>query len=163
MACMQATYTEAVTYGSWVFEGAGFLLGLLFGSFLNVCISRLPEHRSISKPRSHCPKCLKTIRWYDNVPLLSWALLRAKCRHCGQRISWRYPLVEAGMGLWFLLGTRKYLFGTPFAHCWGEPYGSKDVCYVLVGCTFLAVGFLLIGLMVMDWQTQTLPDAFTLT
>src|SRR5579875_2294241 len=103
MACMQATYTEAVTYGSWVFEGAGFLLGLLFGSFLNVCISRLPEHRSIVKPRSHCPWCLAPIRWYDNVPLLSWLLLAAKCRSCKASIPWQYPAVELATGLWFAL------------------------------------------------------------
>ena len=63
------------------FELSAFALGLLFGSFLNVCISRLPWHESISTPRSHCPRCQHTIRWYDNIPLLSWlVLLRAKCR-----------------------------------------------------------------------------------
>ncbi len=83
------------------FELPAFLLGLLFGSFLNVCISRLPEHRSVVKPRSHCPRCLATIRWYDNVPLLSWVLLAAKCRSCKAAIPWRYPAVELATGLWF--------------------------------------------------------------
>jgi leader peptidase (prepilin peptidase)/N-methyltransferase len=62
----------------FAFEIAAFVLGLLFGSFLNVCISRLPLHESLWKPRSHCPNCHATIRWYDNIPLLSWVLLRAK-------------------------------------------------------------------------------------
>src|ERR1700758_4893747 len=84
------------------FELPAFLLGLLFGSFLNVCISRLPEHRSVVKPRSHCPRCMATIRWYDNLPLLSWVLLAAKCRNCKAAIPWRYPAVELATGLWFL-------------------------------------------------------------
>ncbi len=85
------------------FELPAFLLGLLFGSFLNVCISRLPEHRSVVKPRSHCPKCLAPIRWYDNVPLVSWVLLAGKCRKCKGAIPWRYPAVELATGLWFAL------------------------------------------------------------
>src|ERR1700733_367234 len=76
------------------FELPAFLIGLLFGSFLNVCISRLPLHESIVKPRSHCPRCLHTIRWYDNIPLLGWIILRARCRDCKATIPWRYPLVE---------------------------------------------------------------------
>src|SRR5215469_18897952 len=87
------------------FELPAFLLGLLFGSFLNVCISRLPEHRSVVKPRSHCPKCLAPIRWYDNVPLLSWVLLAAKCRNCKGAIPRRYPAVELATGLWFAVVT----------------------------------------------------------
>jgi len=69
-------------------------VGACLGSFLNVVIARLPAGRSIVKPRSSCPKCGKPIAWYDNVPLLSWLLLRGKCRHCGQPISPRYPLIE---------------------------------------------------------------------
>jgi leader peptidase (prepilin peptidase)/N-methyltransferase len=71
------------------------LFGLLFGSFLNVCIVRLPHKQSILLPRSHCPLCNHTIRWYDNVPLVSYALLRGRCRDCRARISPQYAIVEA--------------------------------------------------------------------
>jgi leader peptidase (prepilin peptidase) / N-methyltransferase len=83
-------------------------LGAVFGSFLNVCISRLPRGESIVYPPSHCPKCHAAIRAYDNVPLVSFALLRGRCRTCRAPISWRYPLVEAlgvgaaGVVLWQL-------------------------------------------------------------
>ncbi len=71
------------------------LFGLAFGSFLNVCIVRLPRHESIVLPRSHCPQCNHLIRWYDNLPLLSYVFLRGRCRDCHTRISVRYPFVEA--------------------------------------------------------------------
>jgi len=71
------------------------LFGLLFGSFLNVCIVRLPHKQSIVLPRSHCPVCNHTIRWYDNIPLVSYALLRGRCRDCHARISPQYAIVEA--------------------------------------------------------------------
>src|SRR5437868_3024210 len=71
-----------------------FLFGLIIGSFLNVCIHRWPRNRSVVKPRSHCVRCRRTIAWYDNIPLVSYAALRGKCRHCGATISWRYPVVE---------------------------------------------------------------------
>jgi leader peptidase (prepilin peptidase) / N-methyltransferase len=78
------------------------LFGLLIGSFLNVCIHRWPRGRSVVRPRSHCVRCRKTIAWYDNIPVLSYALLRGRCRHCGKRISLRYPTVELLTGLlWF--------------------------------------------------------------
>ena len=72
------------------------LLGAVVGSFLNVVAYRLPRGESVSKPRSRCPGCGKQIRAYDNVPVLSWLLLRGRCRDCGEPISPRYPLVEAG-------------------------------------------------------------------
>jgi leader peptidase (prepilin peptidase)/N-methyltransferase len=71
-----------------------FLLGLLFGSFLNVCIHRWPREESVIQPRSRCPACQAPIAWYDNVPLLSYLVLRRRCRHCGVPISIRYPIVE---------------------------------------------------------------------
>jgi leader peptidase (prepilin peptidase)/N-methyltransferase len=77
------------------------LLGLAFGSFLNVCLSRWPEGESIVDPRSHCRSCGRTLAWWENVPLVSWLALRGRCRTCRAWISWRYPLVELGLGaLW---------------------------------------------------------------
>ncbi len=149
------------------FELAAFLLGLLLGSFLNVCISRLPEHKSISKPRSHCPQCGATIRWYDNVPLLSWVLLAAKCRSCKGRISWRYPAVELAVGVWFAFLALRAAAMMPTVFPAAEAirvYSSYPVSLVLPAIVASAIlGLLLIGLIVMDWQTHTLPDAFTLT
>jgi leader peptidase (prepilin peptidase)/N-methyltransferase len=149
-------YTQGVgTYG--IFELAAFVVGLLFGSFLNVCISRLPQHESVVRPGSHCPLCGEPIRWYDNIPIFSWILLRSRCRGCKQPISWRYPLVELAVGLWFMsqaVGLRTFLdFAAP-------PAIPPGVLH-FIGLAIL--GFLLIGLMVMDWQTMLLPDAFTLT
>ncbi|NPA49576.1 MAG: prepilin peptidase [Thermodesulfobacteria bacterium] len=70
------------------------LFGAVVGSFLNVCAYRLPREESIVFPGSRCPKCQAPIRWYDNIPILSYLLLRGRCRHCKAPISWRYPLVE---------------------------------------------------------------------
>jgi leader peptidase (prepilin peptidase)/N-methyltransferase len=78
------------------------LLGLAFGSFFNVCIHRIPLGQSIVTPPSHCPRCKKKIRPCDNIPILSWVLLRGRCRSCRQPISLRYPLVEAGTALLFV-------------------------------------------------------------
>ena len=78
------------------------LLGLVVGSFLNVVIYRVPLDMSLSKPASHCPKCGNPIKWYDNIPIISYIVLRGKCRHCKEKISIRYPLVElTNMLLWF--------------------------------------------------------------
>ena len=71
-----------------------FVLGSIVGSFLNVCIVRLPQEKSIVFPSSHCPHCKKPIAWYDNIPLVSWILLQGQCRHCKGKISFRYWLVE---------------------------------------------------------------------
>src|SRR5258707_9298245 len=79
------------------------LTGLAFGSFLNVCIARLPEHQSVVRPRSRCPHCGHPIRDRDNIPLLSWLLLRGKCRDCGAGISVRYPVIELATAALFLL------------------------------------------------------------
>ena len=75
------------------------LFGLNIGSFLNVCTLRWPVDESVISPGSHCPKCQEPVRWYDNIPLLSWALLRGRCRHCQEPVSIQYPLVELATGL----------------------------------------------------------------
>jgi leader peptidase (prepilin peptidase)/N-methyltransferase len=144
------------------FEIAAFLVGLLMGSFLNVCISRLPWHKSVVKPRSMCLSCRKQIRWYDNVPVLSWVLLRAKCRDCGATISWRYPAVEITVGVWFAFVASRAI-ALVNANGWVDSQNRSSYVFLdsvgLVGIAIL--GFLLIGLVVMDWQTHKLPDAFT--
>src|ERR671918_1839370 len=76
-----------------------FAPALALGSFLNVVAARLPERRSLVRPRSACPRCGKEIAWYDNIPLLSYVLLRGRCRSCGERIGLRYPAVELATGL----------------------------------------------------------------
>src|SRR5437667_1020344 len=79
-----------------------FAIGAIVGSFLNVVIHRYPREESIVFPPSHCPECDAAIRWYDNVPLLSFALLLGRCRACRKPISWRYPLVELANALFYL-------------------------------------------------------------
>ncbi len=84
-----------------IFIGAATLLGLLIGSFLNVLIVRLPQNRSVVYPASHCPKCYEPLRWYHNIPLLSWLFLGGKCAYCKEPISIQYPIVEALTALIF--------------------------------------------------------------
>jgi leader peptidase (prepilin peptidase)/N-methyltransferase len=119
------------------------LFGLTFGSFLNVCISRLPRHKSIVRPASRCPRCGSAIPAMDNIPLLSWLLLRGHCRNCGGKITWRYPAVEMATACLFLLSWLR--LGLTL-----EGIGADILC------------FLLLGLTVMDAETMRLPDAFTL-
>jgi leader peptidase (prepilin peptidase)/N-methyltransferase len=79
-----------------------FITGLAFGSFFNVVIYRLPRKKSLLSPPSHCPNCNTLIKWYDNIPLISFLFLKGHCRSCGSQISWRYPLVELLTGFIFL-------------------------------------------------------------
>ncbi|GAC1428344.1 MAG: A24 family peptidase [Acidobacteriaceae bacterium] len=136
----------------YVPELFAFVAGLVFGSFLNVCISRLPHGESIVQPRSRCARCHHTIQWYDNIPLVSFFVLRGRCRRCRKSISSRYPLVELATALWFVLAVLCVS---------GEIFHSAVATVQLLSITVL--GFLLIGLAVMDWQTLRLPDAFTFT
>jgi leader peptidase (prepilin peptidase) / N-methyltransferase len=145
-----------------LYPSIALLIGLLFGSFLNVCISRLPQRASIVHPRSHCPQCAAPIRWYNNIPLLSWLLLRGRCRDCKQPIPLRYPLVELAVALWFAAVVSRCL-ASSFAVTNTQPSIEWYATLILIGLSLAILGFLLIGLMVMDWQTFLLPDAFTLT
>src|SRR5438309_6043643 len=120
------------------------LLGLAFGSFLNVCISRLPHHHSVITPRSSCPQCSHVIAWHDNIPVLSWVLLRANCRYCRGYISWRYPIVELATALLFVASRRHFQ----------DP---------LLAVKFALLAFLCIGLAFTDLESRLLPDQLTLT
>ncbi len=118
------------------------IFGLLIGSFLNVCIYRLPRDLSVVRPRSHCVHCGRTIAWYDNIPLLSFALLGGRCRACKAAIGWRYPLVELLTGLAFFAA---FLVFSPRA---------------AVKASVLSA--LLIELIFSDLEERILPDEFTL-
>jgi leader peptidase (prepilin peptidase)/N-methyltransferase len=125
---------------SWFWPTSLGLYGLLFGSFANVLIWRFPRGESVVSPGSHCPSCDHAIRWYDNVPVVSWLLLRGRCRDCGARISARYPLVELLSGaLWLAAGLR---FGVSV---------RAVVC--------VAFFYLLLALTFIDLDTYRLPNA----
>jgi leader peptidase (prepilin peptidase)/N-methyltransferase len=121
-----------------------FLFGLVIGSFLNVCIVRLPEDESIVKPGSRCPSCKKPIQPYDNIPVVSWVLLRGRCRHCKERISAWYPAVELLTALIFVWCYRA--FGV----------SVESLKWVFFAC-------LVVVLTVTDLRTRLLPDAVTWT
>jgi len=118
------------------------LLGLMVGSFANVCVHRIPRGESIAFPGSHCPKCNHAIAMYDNIPLFSWLLLGGKCRHCSSAIAWRYPCMELVMGL-----------------CWAGlawHYGlSRDLVVAITLFSLLWV------LSVIDLETYLLPNVLT--
>ncbi len=119
------------------------LFGLVIGSFLNVCIYRIPLGKSIVFPNSHCPQCGNPIRFYDNVPILSYLLLRGKCRSCRKPISWQYPLVEL-------------LTGLAFYFCWQTWQLTSPT---FVNSLFLSI---IIVLIFTDFHHQILPNKLTL-
>jgi leader peptidase (prepilin peptidase)/N-methyltransferase len=119
------------------------LFGLLIGSFLNVCIHRWPRDLSVVRPRSHCVACKQTIAWYDNIPLASYALLRGRCRHCGTRISPRYPVVELLTGALFFFCVYR----------WGITPEAGKMCLFVAAMTGLAFS---------DLEELILPDELTL-
>jgi leader peptidase (prepilin peptidase)/N-methyltransferase len=119
------------------------ILGLLIGSFLNVCIVRWPALESVVKPRSRCPQCGNLIAWYDNVPVLSWLLLRARCRHCGLPIPWRYPLIEAATAVIWIASACAY-------------------GYDLEMLRAAVFGTILLGIAVTDAREYIIPDEFSL-
>ena len=92
----------------WYFSLSMTLFGLLFGSFANVVIWRQPRGESIARPGSHCPGCDAPIAWYDNIPVVSWLVLRGRCRQCSEPISLRYPLVELASGILFALAAWRF-------------------------------------------------------
>jgi len=119
------------------------ILGLCVGSFLNVIIARIPEGRSIISPGSACPRCGKSIASYDNLPVLSYAVLRGRCRHCRGPISWRYPAVELACG---------FLFGLAYGH-FGQGTALASALILLAG---------LVAITAIDLDHQIIPDVLSL-
>jgi leader peptidase (prepilin peptidase)/N-methyltransferase len=138
------------------------LLGLAFGSFLNVFVTRFPEDESIVAPRSHCRNCDHTLAWWENLPLISWILLRGRCRSCRSWIGLRYPIVELAVGLlWMACWTR---FGWPLFSSTINP-GETPHALVHSLITFLGFALLcwtLVALAVLDAEYFWLPDWLTL-
>jgi leader peptidase (prepilin peptidase) / N-methyltransferase len=132
--------TTDVTVAGAVFVA---LLGLVIGSFLNVCIYRLPRRESVTWPASHCTSCGRTLAWYENVPVVSWLTLRGRCRTCGAPISPIYPIVESITGVVFLAG---YVI-----------YGATPLlaARLLFACAMIVLFFI-------DLRHYILPDAITL-
>jgi len=125
---------------TWVAAG---LLGATIGSFLNVCIVRLPADQSLIRPRSRCPKCETPVAWFDNIPVVSWFALRGRCRQCRQPISPQYPIVEALVSaLWV---------GALWRHGFG-----------LDALTAALFGTILFGIAVTDARHYLIPDEYTL-
>lgn len=140
-ACLAIPF-GAVSIGALGDAWFALLFGLVAGSFLNVCIYRWPRDLSVVGPRSHCPACDAPIAWYDNVPLVSFAMLGGRCHHCHARISPRYPVVEALTAALFFL----------FVHRYGlTPMAGKM-------CLFTAM---LVVLFFTDLEERILPDEIT--
>jgi len=118
------------------------VLGLCVGSFLNVCIVRLPNDMSLLRPPSTCPRCKYPIAWYDNIPVVSWLLLKGRCRHCGEPISVQYPIIEAAVGVIWVAAV---LF-----------YGVT--VHALAAALFAT---LLLGIAVTDGRHYLIPDEYT--
>ena len=120
-----------------------FVIGLVIGSFSNVCIYRIPRSESIIRPGSHCPQCSKPIPFYDNIPVISYILLKGKCRYCGQPIPLQYPIVELATGLFYLA---LYLF-----------YGLQ-----LIAIVYMILCTLLIIISFIDLKERIIPDVLSL-
>jgi leader peptidase (prepilin peptidase)/N-methyltransferase len=121
------------------FRVSFFILGAIFGSFLNVCIVRWPQEKSVVNPPSHCPKCKKPIRWSDNIPIISYFLLKGKCRDCGAPFSFRYAFIEfltgcVFLGFYLLLGLNWLL-----------------IPYLVMVCGFIVATFV-------DLEHRIIPD-----
>lgn len=121
-------------------------VGLCIGSFLNVCIARIPYEQSIVRPRSRCPKCEHEIAWYENIPVVSFLFLRARCRHCRAPISWRYPLVE--------ILTAALAWAT-WWHLQHAPFPSA-LWFFFFMAPLIAITFI-------DLDHQIIPDLFSLS
>ncbi len=133
-----------------------FTIGTVVGSFLNVCIYRIPWQKSVIWPASHCPRCWNAIAAHDNIPVVSWLALRGECRQCGLRISARYPLIEFLVGLLFVaVYLADVLYAKPL------PWGGVPVA-VPVGVTYhLIFVALLVTATFIDYDLFIIPDEIT--
>ncbi|HUX44822.1 MAG TPA: prepilin peptidase [Terracidiphilus sp.] len=133
--------------------GFAALLGLVFGSFLNVCLTRWPEDESVVRPRSHCRKCNRTLAWWENIPLASWLALRGHCRSCKTWIGWRYPLVELAVGglwaieVWITLA--------------GGPSSFENPAIWVLAISRIVFVWLVVALAVLDAENLWLPNWLT--
>jgi len=132
----------------WVLYGYSFLLGAVTGSFLNVCVHRLPRGFLLHTPPSHCPFCNEGIRWYDNVPILSYLVLGRRCRFCGIRISPRYAVVEGVTGLLFA-----YITYTLVSQ--GRLEYARLGVYVAMAAALVAASFV-------DFEFRIIPDEISI-
>lgn len=128
---------------AWYPVLAAALVGAALGSFLNVCIYRWPQELSVVRPRSRCGSCERPIAAYDNIPVLSWLLLRGRCRHCGARISVQYPLIELATAAIWALAALRYGFDLE----------------TLRTASFLTI---LLGIAMTDLREMVIPDQFSL-
>jgi leader peptidase (prepilin peptidase)/N-methyltransferase len=119
------------------------LFGAMLGSFLNVCVHRLPRDESVVRPRSRCPRCGAPIAWYDNVPIVSWLLLRGRCRHCREPISVQYPLVELAV-----------------AATWAGSVAWYGISLAALAAALLVT--LLLGILLTDARHMIIPDELSL-
>jgi leader peptidase (prepilin peptidase) / N-methyltransferase len=152
----------AVTTGAAAALAGG--LGLLLGSFLNVVAYRLPRKESLVAPASRCPGCATPIRPYDNVPVLSWLLLRGRCRSCGTAIAWRYPLVELCTGLLLALvvvvvgtGSEELWLGLAFALLL-VPVTVIDIDFRIIPNTLLIAGTVAAAALLVAFTPDAIPE-----
>ena len=120
----------------------GFMFGAAIGSFLNVCVARWPRELSVLRPRSRCPRCGHQLSWFENVPLVSWLALRARCRCCDEPISIQYPIVELVVALGWMVAFNRYGLS-------------------LTALRVAIYGTILLGIAITDVQNYLIPDGFT--
>jgi leader peptidase (prepilin peptidase)/N-methyltransferase len=142
--------TPEIAY--WIFCSFAGLFGLAFGSFLNVCIYRMPLDRSVVWPGSACPACGEAIKAYDNVPVLAWFWLGGRCRACRARVSGQYPAVEALFGVLSMLLFRRLM----------PDLGDLDLAHFAAYAWYLWLLFALVGLTFIDLQRHIIPYPFSI-
>ncbi|ABK42550.1 type 4 prepilin peptidase 1, Aspartic peptidase, MEROPS family A24A [Magnetococcus marinus MC-1] len=127
---------------AWLDLGTALVIGLVFGSFLNVCVHRIPLKESVVNPPSHCPFCKKNIVWYHNIPIFSWLWLKARCAYCHHPIHWRYPLMELLGGVVVVMAIARF--------------GSNAEGWLLA-----LFGLALLLLSAIDMEKRILPNIIT--